>query len=429
MIYQAFLFLLLVFPAIPASAAGVSVKFDPSKPEIGPFPTDFLTAPATNTKTARRVRMPQPSDCTAQPNACQEAFLLNDYDGFNIQARVRVSFSGAINPDTIRAGVILIARDLLTMDERGVHKPGDIIRLNQIVYDSATNTAFGKPDTAMDQTRRYLLVVTDAVKDTAGDAVEIDGAFTTCVDGAPDDYCKALGDALKASTVEGRVVAASLYTTMSATSWLERARDRLTDFSTAATPNPGQSLFGVTELRSIRWVQQVRTSGEQFSEIQFPLLLLQGIRGIYFGSYSSPNYLASNRTIEPIASNAPLPPAPAASEIHFHSFLPTGAKPEKGYPVVIYGHGLGDSRFGGPSLLASVFAADGMATIAISAAGHGGGPGGLLSIQTFAGTQSIAAPGRGADINNDGAIDSSEGCSAVVSSPLGFRDCLRQTVV
>lgn len=410
-------------------AAGVSVKFDPSRPEIGPFPTDYLTAPATNTRTARRVRMPQPADCQAQPNACQEAWLLQDFDGFNLQARVRVNFSGAVNPDTLKAGVFLVARDLVVAEDRGLHKPGDVVALNQIVYDSSTNTAYGKPDGAMDQTRRYLLVVTDAVKDGSGDPVEEDAAFRSCVDGAADDYCKSLGDALKAVTVEGRVVGGSLYTTMSVTSWLERARQGLTDVTSAATPHPGQSFFRTEVLRSVRWVQQTRTSGSQFSEVEFPLVLLQGIRGIYFGSYSSPNYLNGERLIEPAPSAAPLAPATAVNEVHFHSFVPNVDKPAKGFPVVIYGHGLGDSRFGGPSLLANVFADAGMATIAISAVGHGGGSNGLLSIQTFGGTLSVAAPGRGVDVNNDGAIDSGEGCFAGPSSPIAYRDCLRQTVV
>src|ERR1700752_3281939 len=99
--YKSLLLLLLTFPAF---CAGVKVLFDPAKPEVGPFPTDYLTAPATNTKTARRVRMPSPPDCVAQPNACEEAWLLGEFDGFNPQARVRVRFSGAVNPDSIRDG-------------------------------------------------------------------------------------------------------------------------------------------------------------------------------------------------------------------------------------------------------------------------------------------------------------------------------------
>lgn len=417
--------LMLLVPAL--HAAGVKVQFDPSKPEIGPFPTDFLTAPATNTRTAKRVRLPQPADCSARPNDCQEAWLLNDFDGFNPQARVRVKFSGPINPETLKEGVLLVARENLTQDEPGVHKDGDVIRLNQIVYDSTTNTAYGKPDTAMDQHRRYLLVVTEAVKDLAGDPVESDDAFAACA-GSLEGYCGSLVSAIFGITVNGRIAAASVFSTMSATAWLEKARDQLTNVTTAVTPNSGRSLFNISEFNSLTFRQQVRTSPSTFEDLSVPTLLLLGVRAAYFGSYSSPNYLSSGRTIEAAPSAGDLPPAPNTAQVDFHSFLPSGTKPASGYPVVIYGHGLGDSRFGAPTLLGPVFAGDGMATIAISAVGHGYGPGSAL-VLGGANPVTIPAPGRGVDLNNDGRIESNEGCAALASSPFGLRDCLRQTAV
>src|SRR5262249_55437670 len=134
MFYKVLLLLFVTLASLPA--AGVKVMFDPSRPEIGPFPTDFLTAPATNTLTGRRVRMPQPADCTAQPNQCLEAWLQSDFDGFHLQGRVRVRFSGAVNADTLKEGMYLVSLD----------SPAATVRLNQIVYDPDTNTAYGKPD-------------------------------------------------------------------------------------------------------------------------------------------------------------------------------------------------------------------------------------------------------------------------------------------
>src|SRR5262245_9721565 len=98
----------LITLAFPLLGASVKVLFDPAKPETGPFPTDFLTAPSTTTKTTRRVRMPAPPDCAATPNACQDAWLASDFDGFNVQSRVRVRFSARINPDTIQSGIYLV---------------------------------------------------------------------------------------------------------------------------------------------------------------------------------------------------------------------------------------------------------------------------------------------------------------------------------
>ena len=60
---------------------------------------------------------------------------------------------------------------------------------------------------------------------------------------------------------------------------------------------------------------------------------------------------------------------------YFNALLPpAGKKPPAGYPVVIFGHGFGDSRFGGPTAVAPTLANNGFAVIAINAVGHGFGP-------------------------------------------------------
>jgi len=415
--------------ACPAFSAGVKVLFDPAKPEVGPFPTDYLTAPATNTKTARRVRMPAPADCTAQPNACQEAWMLLDFDGFNLHPRVRVRFSGPVNPDSVKEGVYLIAAGNLSTEEPGVHKLGDIVRLNQIVYDPATNTAYGKPDGPMDQHSRYLLLVTDAMKDEAGDPVEVEQAFSSCVTGAADEYCKALSDALK-PLAGVKITGASLFTTMSATAWLEKARDALPNTPPAFTPG---GFYPIDSIVILNIRQHTGVSPQTFEDFDLSLgvrLIADTVRAIGFGSYSSPNYLNSERMIEPSASAGELTQTPSMEQVGFHALLPRSAKPAEGYPVVIYGHGFGDSRFGGPSALSPSFASQGMATIAISAVGHGNGPASFVQIRDSLGNRvEVPAAGRGIDVNRDGRIDPAEGCSAAAASPLGFRDCMRQSVV
>jgi hypothetical protein len=413
----------------PAFGAGVKVRFDPSNPEIGPFPTDFLTAPATNTKTARMVRMPMPDDCTAKPNACQEAWLLQSFDGFNPRARVRVRFSGAVKPETLRDGIYLVARGNVSDEEPGVHKDGDKVPLTQIVWDPATNTAYGKPDSVMDQHRRYLIVVTDAVKDEGGDPVEADDAFTSCV--VSDEYCAALADAVKSAGDGVKVVGASLFTTMSATAWLEKARDQLANVAPAPTPLNGNSVFAIEDLQSVVWRQQVGVNPDKYADVPLPVELLQNaVRAVALGSYTSPNFLGPDRTIAPVPSAGDLALPDATTQVPFIAYLPRLKRPDKGYPVIIYGHGLGDSRIGGPALMSYASGESGIAVIAISAVGHGYGPQSVLQARDRSGTSyEIPLPGRGVDLNGDGRIESSEGCAAAASSPLGLRDCLRQTAV
>src|SRR5258706_2035505 len=168
--------LLLLAQPLASWGAGVTVSFDPSNPEIGPFPTNFLTVADSAQKTSLRVNLPLP-DCAAQPSACSEITALNELDGFALQPRIRVRFSGAVDPGSLKGGILLVWLDNLTREENGLADPGKITALNQIIYDPATQTAYGTSDDFFDQHRPYALVVTDAVKDAIGHPVQPDPAF------------------------------------------------------------------------------------------------------------------------------------------------------------------------------------------------------------------------------------------------------------
>ena len=74
------------------------------------------------------------------------------------------------------------------------------------------------------QHRRYLLVVTQGVRDEQGNAVERDPAFDACITQPDGDYCDRLAATVLALDDPSLVVAASLFTTLSATAWIEGAR-------------------------------------------------------------------------------------------------------------------------------------------------------------------------------------------------------------
>ena len=50
--------------------------------------------------------------------------LLNQLDGFNLNPRIAVSFSGPVNIDTLRDGMFFVALKNLTGEERGLHHGG-----------------------------------------------------------------------------------------------------------------------------------------------------------------------------------------------------------------------------------------------------------------------------------------------------------------
>ena len=75
-----------------------------------------------------------------------------------------MKFSGPINPDTLRDGIYFVWFEKLSQDEYGLAPLYFRSPINYVVWDPATNTAFAKSDTPFDQSRRYLIAVTDAVR-------------------------------------------------------------------------------------------------------------------------------------------------------------------------------------------------------------------------------------------------------------------------
>jgi hypothetical protein len=350
------------------------------------FPSDALTVEDAAQKTGLRVNLPLP-DCDAEPAECRDLGRLNELDGFSPNTRLRVRFSGAVNPATLKDGIRLAPLG---------DPPAEPVAVNQVVWDPATNTAFAKPDRLLEQGRRYMLVVTDAVRDTAGNSAE---------------------------------AAASTFTTLSATSWLERARTALEGVAPDFKRRAAKSVYSFGELNSVTLRMQVGANPSRFEDFSLPFSLISGIDRIAFGSYRSPNFLDERQTIAAVGTAQPVTTA-STGELQFHVLLPAREKPPAGYPVVITGHGFGDNRFAGPSTLAGSLAAQGLATAALNAVGHGYGPDTKLVLRDKSGnTVEVDGGGRGIDLNGDGKIESQEGCLILTAdAPVGLRDCLRQTV-
>lgn len=136
-----------------------------------------------------------------------------------------------------------------------------------------------------------------------------------------------------------------------------------------------------------------------------------------FGKYRSPDYETPVKFIPPVGTRSGVPAVQGENEIFFNLFLPSGPTPSAGWPVVIYGHGGTESKQGGAFLVASSLAAKGLATLAINMVGHGRGAAGTFTVSTSSGPVTFPAGGRGIDLNNDGAIGSTEGLNA--RPPLG----------
>jgi fermentation-respiration switch protein FrsA (DUF1100 family) len=428
-----FIFFLTLRVVLADGAGMVSVRFDPTNPQIGPFPTDSLTVPDSTQITGKRMNLPLP-DCTALPALCNQLALIDQLDGFNVQPRITVAFSGPVATSTLRAGIFLVALDNLTSDEIGLQKTGDTVAINQVVYDPATNTAYAKPDAALDQHRRYVLLVTDAIQDTSGNPITPDPAFTSCANAStPGSYCADLANVLAvAQATSNHIVAASIFTTQSATAWLESARRGLQCMPVVVHHPDGQYVFNFANIASLG--VNFDTGSGNFDGFSLPVaqysFLFSGLGRVAFLSYLSPLLLNAQQTINGTPTGVDVTVPTPANEIAFHVYLPNTPEPPNGYPVVIFGHGFGDSSIGAPTVVSPALAQAGFATIAVNAVGHGFGPKSNVVLTDNSGNSTtVLLGGRGLDLNGDGTIDSTEGCEILTPLPIGLRDCIRQTVV
>lgn len=427
---------LLLAPAL-AFAAGVQALFDLSSPAGGPLPSDRFALADPSQITGVRVNLPKP-DCAARPSDCADIDVLNTLDGFNLQPRLAIAFSGSINPATATSGTVFLVR-LGDTGGRGV--VGKRVGINQVVWEPTTNTLYAESDELLDQHTRYGLIVTSGVRDTAGNPVEA-GAFAQfrhdlnfgqTKDPALKAYRKALLDALAAAGVPPpQVVTASVFTTQSATAVLEKIRDQIK--SSVPAPATTLGVFPLSDIFSITFNRQVGTA-PVFSPVPVPVEALKIFPGavdhIAFGKYVSPDYETAQKFIPPVGTLTGNPAVQAMNDVYFNLVLPAGTPPPGGWPVAIFGHGFTDNKNNSPFVVAATMAANGIATIAINVVGHGFGPLGTLTVNRLGGGPvTLPAGGRGIDQDGDGTIDSTEGVNAAPPRTIiSSRDGLRQTVV
>jgi hypothetical protein len=398
-----------------------------------PFPSDLLTTPDATQATGLRVDLPLP-DCAARPSDCADVAVLNTLDGFNVQPRLSIPFSGPIDVSTVSGDTVFLADSTRAR-----------VGINQVVWEPAANTLHAESDELLRQGTTYVLVVTDGVKAADGSAIDAsafrrDLSFGQTKDPAAKAYRKHLLDALRWSGVDPEhILTASLFTTQSITAISEKIRRQID----ASTPAPATFDIGtlgehaVFPTASVAGMVVRRQTGTAptFTTSTLPVALpvVPGkIAAVAFGRFRSPDYETAAKLIPAYGTATGMPVPQSTSDVYFNLYLPSGAKPANGWPVAIFGHGFGDSKQGAPLAVASVMAASGIATIAINVVGHGGGPLGTITMLGPTGLPLATFPagGRGVDLAGDGTIDSTDGVNAAAPATLlASRDGLRQTVI
>jgi hypothetical protein len=394
-----------------------------------PFPSNIYTQTDATQITGLRVDLPTPN-CTTNPSDCADVAVLNTLDGFNIQPRISIPFSAAIDPSTVSSSTVFL-----------VGPSGHVVGINQAVWEPAAKTLHVESDEQLGQDTTYLLVVSRGIRDANGEPLaettfQHDLNFGQTKDAALKAYRKSLLDALPLAMAGGvdedQIAAASLFTTQSINAISTKIRSQLPGGAAnfVLGMNGERTVFPLSDVSSVTYLRQTGTA-PTFEAGAFYLPLFAGVGEIAFGTYASPNYETAAEVIPAVGTRTGVPAVQSVNIVQFTLWLPTGTPPAGGWPVAIFGHGFTDTKDGAPTAVAGTLASNKIATIAINVVGHGGGPLGTYEVTRKDGT-SVVLPlgGRGIDQDGNHRIDSTEGVSAVgAQSLIATRDGLRQTTI
>src|SRR5919197_3900785 len=307
---------------------------------LQPFPSNLYTQPDSSQLTGLHVDLPKP-DCGTHPSDCADVAVLDTLDGFNIQPRISIPFSGPIDLSTVSSKSIFL-----------VGAQDHVVGINQVVWEPAANTLHFESDEQLAQDSTYLLVVSKDVHAADGTPIKTtfrhDLNFGQTNDPATKAYRKALLDALPMALAGGAnpddIAGASLFTTQSIGAISRKIRSQLH----ASTPAPASFALGPGGARTvfpaatpITWNRQVGTS--TFSPTTLPtaaLFLFPGsVASVAFGSYASPDYETAAKVIPPYGTATGTPIPQGTNQVQFTLFVPGGLEPAGGSPVAIFGHG------------------------------------------------------------------------------------------
>ena len=224
--------------ALPAGAAPapapppVQARLDLDAASASPFPADWLTVPDRTQRTGRRLANSLAS-CVPARSVCDDLRLLAELDGFDLDPRVALRFTGAIDVTSVSPRSVFLVRLAAG--------PPELTGVDRLVWDPDTLTLHARPESLLEPETLYGLVVTRDLRDSAGRPVEPSAGFAAVLQsgggrsgGGPPlapEHRAAFGLLRRALDRRGiradRVAVASVFTTGSVSAFLEQARDAL----------------------------------------------------------------------------------------------------------------------------------------------------------------------------------------------------------
>jgi hypothetical protein len=391
------------------------------------FPDDAFTVADKSQLTGRRIGfrqgidypkvggVVQPSCTSADYSICDAFAQLNKLDGFDLQPRVLVPFTGPIDLGSVNTSNFFISAD------DGAFVSG----LRQLTFDPATNVLAGISDAFLAENTAYRIHVTGGILDTTGGHVRAcTGAcvvrFTTRTATGELVRIRQAMDLPPSNAANAYVLAGFPgASTSTASRKITFTQDGVNDVFLAASVEPSLA----DPLNGIVRTDQVKvdpTAPDAFQSSAVPNLIPSGGAGYYaFGSFLSPRYQfasASGQQDNPYGvgdgfTDGEIPPVPTtrtplpfgADRIGVIVVTPDPALFPPPWPAAIYGPGFTRSDYD-IFVTADYNASLGIVTLATNPSGHGFGPLSTTTVTASGVAATFLSYGRGRDVDGDGLI-------------------------
>ncbi|MEA2125593.1 MAG: hypothetical protein QOI80_2375, partial [Solirubrobacteraceae bacterium] len=393
---------LLIACALPAPAGATAVKHGHSL-QARIFPSNVFTVRDRRQVTGRRVHFRRGRDfplvkgrvrrgCTKATYSICDAFReLNHLDGFDLQPRVTVPLTGAVDLASVTDDTVFIT------NRAGKRVAG----LRQVTFDPATHLLAGISDTFLRERTTYRILVTGGLRDKQGKPVK--GCAGTCV--VP-------------------------FTTRTASGVLVRIRkalDRMPPSTLTFTQDGKDDVFAATSVapsvagpaNGIVRTDQVKADAEAPGALvpsPVPNLIPPATAGFFaFGSLLSPRYQYASKSAHrdrprgrtdgeiPSVPSRRTPRPLGSDRLGAIVVTPNPATYPPPWPAAVYGPGFTRSQFD-IFVSADYNAARGILTVATSPAGHAYGPKSTTTVTSNGAPTTFSSYGRGRDLDGDGTI-------------------------
>jgi len=364
---------------------------------------------------------------------------LASLDGFGLRPVLEFFPTAALDPSTIPARTAALADPIALVDLDA----GQILAVDWI-YDADRMVVAGAvvPGTSLREATHYAAVITSDIKAADGTAI-----VRMSAPRVPDPRWQTTADAYARldamPELHGRIAGLAAFTTMHATRDLIAAREVM---ATAPPPTlvfdrPAVIFDTPARLDAVLGQATRDTTGPRAGLEQWGTDNPTGIAHDHVGVVATGHMTIARFRGDDTMTNGPedetfqldasgRPRIIAIESIPVSLVLPKTAPPATGFPVVIFGHGLGGSRLGMLNL-AEPLTAQGYAVVAIDMWGHGSRYADVDQVNNLAATK----PGFTGDTSLPDGFGDDPGYAAYIDFFEGFlnvsaiRDAIRQSAL